>query len=651
MLLRRRTTPPPPDTQPQRPRRSFGRRLAFVLVPLAIIPSLIVGGSGYLRSRQILETQAADQLSLITQSQVSRMHAWGALRTERLQIGAQREALKASISVLLQTGTDQPQAEEARQVARAELEGLKSAEGQVYFSDILVAGTRGGNILVSTNPAWEGLTLRPIVRGEINASSVQTRALSDDPVLSPSTFTLVSSAPVRAVSSTDVDSLLIGINSDLRIGALIQDMQVLQQQRGVFRVSLGETFLIIQPDIVVSLPRYSMSPTSQAGLQAPIFDSSAPETSGTAIYNSLGGEPVLGAYEWMPDWSIGVLIEIPLERIFGELDRLVPFLLIASLISVVLTMTAIAFTTNRMLRPLARLAEFAKRISQGEWLYRVPEDREDELGSVAEALNRMAQELSGIYRSLEVRVEERTKQIRTAAEVARAVTSVPTLDDLLRRAVELIRDQFGYYHVSIFLLDKTGQLAVLREATGEVGEALKARRHQLPVGSESVIGWVTEHNQARIVSNVSEDPTHFKNELLPETQSEAAVPLQLGGEVLGALDVQSTRADAFNQEALEILQTLADQLSAAIQNARLAEVSVAAAHRARLISDVTTQLSGLMEVDKVLETAVRSLHRALGQPEIMVQLAGEEDGAVLEAAAESETASESGNDRGAVGRE
>ncbi len=162
---------------------------------------------------------------------------------------------------------------------------------------------------------------------------------------------------------------------------------------------------------------------------------------------------------------------------------------------------------------------------------------------------------------------------------------------------------------------------------------------------------MTEHNQARIVSNVSEDPTHFKNELLPETQSEAAVPLQLGGEVLGALDVQSTRADAFNQEALEILQTLADQLSAAIQNARLAEVSVAAAHRARLISDVTTQLSGLMEVDKVLETAVRSLHRALGQPEIMVQLAGEEDGAVLEAAAESETASESGNDRGAVGRE
>ncbi|MFP3854797.1 MAG: hypothetical protein ACLFWD_10955, partial [Anaerolineales bacterium] len=71
---------------------------------------------------------------------------------------------------------------------------------------------------------------------------------------------------------------------------------------------------------------------------------------------------------------------------------------------------------------------------------------------------------------------------------------------------------------------------------------------------------------------------------------------------------------------IEILQTLADQLSAAIQNARLAETSVAAAERARMISDVTTQMSGLLDVDQVLSTAAQSLHRALGDSEIMIKL-------------------------------
>jgi GAF domain-containing protein len=243
---------------------------------------------------------------------------------------------------------------------------------------------------------------------------------------------------------------------------------------------------------------------------------------------------------------------------------------------------------------------------------------------LAAGLNRMADDLSGMYQSLEARVEERTKQIRIAAAVARAVVSTPVLDDLLRRAVELIRDRFGYYHVSIFMLDEEGKSAVLRESTGEVGSALKARGHRLAVGSQSIIGWVTANNQPRVASDVSSDPVHFKNELLPETRAEAAVPLQVGGTVLGALDVQSTNPGAFSPDDIEVLQTLADQLSAAIQNARLAQSSAMAADRSRVISEVTGQFSGMLDVDSVLRTAAHALHRALGQPEIVVRLdAGE----------------------------
>jgi GAF domain-containing protein len=194
------------------------------------------------------------------------------------------------------------------------------------------------------------------------------------------------------------------------------------------------------------------------------------------------------------------------------------------------------------------------------------------------------------------------------------------------RAVELIRERFNYYHVSIFLLNDDRTQAVLRESTGEVGQALKARHHSLSVGSQSIIGWVTANNQARVASDVSQDPVHFRNELLPETRAEAAVPLQVAGQVLGALDVQSTDPAAFTNEDIELLQTLADQLSAAIQNARLAQTSSLAADRARMISEVTNQFSGVMGLDDVLETAARALHQALGRPEILVKMIQPGDG-------------------------
>ncbi len=317
---------------------------------------------------------------------------------------------------------------------------------------------------------------------------------------------------------------------------------------------------------------------------------------------------------------MAVVTEVPQSTVFADLNSLLPFTVTSVVLAAALSLIVIAVATGRMLRPLARLAEFAHRISRGDWTYRVPEDRDDEIGLVSGSLNRMAEELSQIYTTLEIRVTSRTQQIRTAAEVARAVTSIPTLDDLLRQAVNLISERFGYYHVSIFLISRDGKDAVFREATGEVGQALKARGHRLAVGSQSMIGWVTANNQPRIASEVSGDPVHFRNELLPETRAELAVPLQVGGTVLGALDVQSTSGEAFQTEDLEILQTLADQLSAAIQNARLAQVSMEAAERSRLISEVTGQLSGLLDVDQVLSTAAQSLHRALGQPEIMIRL-------------------------------
>jgi GAF domain-containing protein len=166
-------------------------------------------------------------------------------------------------------------------------------------------------------------------------------------------------------------------------------------------------------------------------------------------------------------------------------------------------------------------------------------------------------------------LERRTLQLRAAVEVTHDITAARELDDLLNRAVNLIRERFGFYHAGIFLVDERGEYAVLRTATGEAGRRMLAQGHRLKVGETGIVGNVTATGEPRIALDVGTDAVHFKNPLLPETRSEMALPLRIGMQVIGALDVQSREAAAFDEDDIAILQTMADELAVAIQNAQL----------------------------------------------------------------------------------
>ncbi len=268
-------------------------------------------------------------------------------------------------------------------------------------------------------------------------------------------------------------------------------------------------------------------------------------------------------------------------------------------IAIVLSFVASASLT----RPIVQLTEAARQLGAGRLHIRVPVPSRDELGILAETFNTMALRLQDLYQNLERRVQERTVQLQTAAEMGRLMASMLDLDELLRTAVNLIRDRLGYYHASVFLMDESGQWAVLRESTGEVGRRLKERGHRLAVGGQSLIGWVTANGRPRVAQRTAEDPIHLQNELLPETRSEAAFPLKVGERMIGALDVQSTLEDVFDPGALSVLQILADQLAVAIENARL--------YRQAQIALEETQALYLATRDLTAATSIEAAARAL----------------------------------------
>jgi GAF domain-containing protein len=185
-------------------------------------------------------------------------------------------------------------------------------------------------------------------------------------------------------------------------------------------------------------------------------------------------------------------------------------------------------------------------------------------------------ELLQLKQSLETRVNQRTSeverraaQLEAIASVARSITAVQDLHELLPSICRTVSEQFKIYHTGIFLLDDRGEYAVLEAANSEGGQVMLKRGHRLRVGATGIVGTVAGQGKARIALDVGADAAYFDNPDLPETRSEMALPLIVGTQIVGILDVQSKELGAFKEEDIAVLGTLANQISIAIENARL----------------------------------------------------------------------------------
>lgn len=231
-------------------------------------------------------------------------------------------------------------------------------------------------------------------------------------------------------------------------------------------------------------------------------------------------------------------------------------------------------------------------------------------GWIAGARQESVEEFSA---GLETRVSERTSELalntarlQTIAEVGSFVTQARDLNQLLREVVDLIVERFDFYHAQVFLIDEDRRYAVLQASTGEAGRALLARRHRLEVGSRSVIGQVASKGEPVIALDTDTDVVHQRNELLPNTRSEMALPLMIGDRIVGALDVQSLNANAFSRDDVPVFQTMADQLAVAIDNVRLFEE---AQTNLQEVEALNRQLTGQAWVDYLAE---RGAEKPLG---------------------------------------
>ncbi len=207
--------------------------------------------------------------------------------------------------------------------------------------------------------------------------------------------------------------------------------------------------------------------------------------------------------------------------------------------------------------------------------------------------------------------QRRVLQLETANQVSQKVAAILDMDELFSQVVRLIRDRFGYYYVALLLVEHASNELVLREGSGAAAQSLKARGLRLKIGEQGITGRVAQTGQAMLCNDVAEEPLFYSHDLLPETQSELAVPLRLGERVVGVLDVQSNQRQAFRPDDAASLQILADQVAIALENARLFRETRHQIRVMRVLHDISLDVTSHLDLGKVLAAILEQSARLL----------------------------------------
>jgi GAF domain-containing protein/HAMP domain-containing protein len=338
-------------------------------------------------------------------------------------------------------------------------------------------------------------------------------------------------------------------------------------------VPLGE---ILDPAKLTGIPANLFS----------VFDKTASGKSGIETLTIDGIERFV-AYDPLPEVGYGIVIIVPSNELLADAiaarqqiaqetsstySRSILLVIVILIVALIITLVI----GNGLTSPLRALTKTAEDITQGNLTAEAKVRGQDEIGTLALAINTMTSSLRNMIQSLEQKVEERTTdlvhksvRLQAAAQIAHDAAELQDINTLINRTVDLISSKFGFYHTGIFLIDDSGEYVELQAASSEGGKRMLARGHQLAVGQQGIVGAAAYQNRPRIAMDVGVDRAFFKNPDLPMTRSEAAIPLTVHGKVIGVLDIQSTEESIFETSDIEVFQILADQIALAIQNARL----------------------------------------------------------------------------------
>jgi GAF domain-containing protein/HAMP domain-containing protein len=567
------------QTTPQK-RRRFRASLAWnmmaLLLPITIIPTLLMGITVYNRGRNLLLQQISQRMDIFLSEAIKQMDSWFTDKNLALLSISSNMEFITTIDNYLEATPEDAAYEDLHNRALAQMRALNPVGQETLFNHLLFLDI-DGQIRVSTTRSWEGETLadqayfqKKINIGELSHFFEFSPYLIYHPDALPENETVIfSSIPIKDRTNTLL-GYLVGVSSKRVIQSTIEANRSFLPENKFFLVDLIDDSLQFagMTDFTKSDSLTEIQPSQDQINQTYTLQGEVPNA---ISYTSFEGSTVLGIYRIYDTLNLGFLVEVPEESVLGEINTLAPIAIGLMVGTTVLISVLIFWASRRITNPLGELSRTALLFSEGDWKARSTVNRQDEIGALSSTFNTMANDLMDLYQEMENQVEVRTRQVITATEVSSLATGSANLDELLDQTVVLISDRFNFFHIAIYLLDSSKEIGQLRAATSAEGRNLIRQGHRIRIVPNSIYQWVIRNNQPRTVNLRDMSQEDLNYDALPEAQSKIALPISVGTDVFGVIDIQSKEVELTLQSTKDVLVTLANQLASAIQNFRLRE--------------------------------------------------------------------------------
>ena len=567
-------------------------RLILNSAILAVLPIIIVAVVAFYLTSQTLQSRTLDQLTSISGLKAREIDTWISDGQDGIEILSNIENFSENIATLLL-----PPAEETATIAITAAGEINSAINAVALSsgslESIFIYDPEGQVLYASEDRLIG---RVVNRQPYFNSSL----LTDDHVQAPY-FDVGRQELVMIITKSLLDDSgrpLAVIGGYLNLSVL---SDIMLDRTGLGET--GETYLVsLENNYLLTPSRFAGFGQNQALTSEGIEDGLA-GNAGTGVFPDYRGVPVFSSYQFVPDLQAVLLTEIDFAEANAGLVRILGIVLIVVVLTILVAIAFGLLTALGIARPITILTDAARRVAAGDFSQRAELDSNNEVGMLARSFNSMADQVQNLVGTLEERVNARTADLATSAEIAAAANQIRERDELISLTVNLIRDRFDFYYVQAYLIDEDEKYAVLSDGTGYAGRRLLGRNWQLPLNGQSLVANTIKSGTLTVVQDTVSDPNWLANDLLPDTRSEIVVPLRVKDHIIGVLDIQHNEVNTFDEAQQQLFQTLADQLSVTFENVNLLADTAERAKRLATVSEVAIAASTERDVQKMLRTA------------------------------------------------
>ena len=486
-----------------------------------------------------------------------------------------------------------------------------AANSNNYFKRLFIYNTNG-TIIASSNPADLGKSVKdqPFFQISLHADYIQSPLLQPD-----NQFLMYITRPLRSGKIQAVGALAGELNI-----ATLADIMTTQTGLG----NTGETYLVSAKN------NYLLTPSRFAGYETIHsyhsygIDHALTGETGESAYNDYRNPPVpvFGSYRFIPELQAALVTEVDQSQALSTFRTAELVSLGVAFVAILIALLIGYLTTQRISRPISALTISAQKIGTGVFETDIVEtQRQDEIGVLARAFQKMQSELVALYESLEQRVEARTKDLAAVAEVGTISSTILESNRLLQEVVDLTTERFNLYQSLIYLLNENGDTLVLAAGAGEAGRKMVAEQRSILLNSEqSLVARAARERKGVTVNDVTQTPDFLPNPLLPNTRSELAVPMIVGGNLIGVFDIQSDQVGRFTNSDIDIQTTLAAQVATSLRNVRTYEESRVQAEFETMINMIGQKIQRSATVEETLQTAARELGTALGASRVKASI-------------------------------